>query len=112
VPAAALAILEPRPLFDPFELETKAKRKGEDWVLTGVKSLLARARDCELFLVAADAEDIGPALFVVESGAKGLSVEDEPAMGLRPAATGRLVIEKVTVPGSALLGEGYAKAKD
>jgi len=112
VPAAALAILEPRPLFDPFDLETKAKRKGDDWVLTGVKSLLARARDCELFLVAAEAEGIGPALFVVESGAKGLSVEDEPAMGLRPAATGRLVIEKVTVPGSALLGEGNATAKD
>jgi alkylation response protein AidB-like acyl-CoA dehydrogenase len=112
VPAAALAILEPRPLFDPFELETKAKRKGEDWVLTGAKSLLARARECELFVIAADAEGIGPALFIVESGAKGLSIEDEPAMGLRPAATGRLLIDKVTVPGKALLGEGEAKPKD
>jgi alkylation response protein AidB-like acyl-CoA dehydrogenase len=112
VPAAALAILEPRPLFDPFELETKAKRKGGDWVLSGAKSLLARARECELFVIAADAEGIGPALFVVESGAKGLSIEDEPAMGLRPAATGRLLIDKVTVPGKALLGEGEAKPKD
>ena len=33
VPAAALAILEPRPLFDPLKLETTAKRKGEEWVL-------------------------------------------------------------------------------
>jgi alkylation response protein AidB-like acyl-CoA dehydrogenase len=112
IPAAALAILEPRPLFDPFQLETKAKRKGEEWVLSGVKSLLARAKDCELFVIAADAEGIGPALFVVESGAKGLSVEDEPAMGLRPAATGRLLIDKVNLPSSALLGEGNATAKD
>jgi alkylation response protein AidB-like acyl-CoA dehydrogenase len=112
IPAAALAILEPRPLFDPFQLETKAKRKGDDWVLSGTKSLLARAKDCELFVIAADAEGIGPALFVVESGAKGLSIEDEPAMGLRPAATGRLLIDKVKLPGSALLGEGNAKAKD
>jgi alkylation response protein AidB-like acyl-CoA dehydrogenase len=112
VPAAALAILEPRPLFDPFELETKAKRKGDEWVLTGAKSLLARATECELFVVAADAEGIGPALFVVESGAKGLTIEDEPAMGLRPAATGRLLIDKVKLPGSALLGEGEASAKD
>jgi len=112
IPAAALAILEPRPLFDPFQLETVAKRKGEEWVLSGTKSLLARAKDCELFVVAADAEGIGPALFVVESGAKGLSVEDEPAMGLRPAATGRLLIDKVKLPGSALLGEGNATAKD
>lgn len=112
VPAAALAILEPRPLFDPFELETKATKKGDEWVLSGGKSLLARATDCELFLVAADAEGVGPALFIVESGAKGLTIEDEPAMGLRPAATGRLLIDKVKVPASALLGEGEASAKD
>ena len=112
IPAAALAILEPRPLFDPFQLETKAKKKGDEWVLSGAKSLLARAKDCELFVIAADAEGIGPALFVVESGAKGLTIEDEPAMGLRPAATGRLLIDKVKLPAGALLGEGNANAKD
>ena len=106
VPAAALAILEPRPLFDPLKLETTARREGEEWVLDGVKSLLARATECELFLVAAEAEGIGPALFVIESGGKGLSVEAEPAMGLRAAATGRLLLEGVRLPADALLGEG------
>ncbi len=106
VPPAALAILEPRPLFDPLKLETKARKDGEEWLLDGAKSLLARAKECELFVIAAEAEGIGPALFVVESGAKGLSVEDEPAMGLRPAATGRLLIEGVRLPAGALLGEG------
>jgi len=106
VPPAALAILEPRPLFDPLKLETKARRDGEDWILTGAKSLLARAKDCELFVVSAEAEGIGPVLFVVESGAPGLSIEDEPAMGLRAAATGRLLIEDLRLPASALLGEG------
>ncbi len=111
VPAAALAILEPRPLFDPLQLETSAKRKGGEWVLKGAKSLLARASECELFVIAAEAEGIGPALFVVESGTKGLSVEAEPAMGLRPAATGRLLIDNVKVPAGALLGEEDAAAK-
>lgn len=106
VPAAALAILEPRPLFDPLQLETKARKDGEEWVLDGAKSLLARAKDCELFVIAAEAEGLGPVLFVVESATKGLSVEDEPAMGLRPAATGRLLIEDVRLPAGALLGEG------
>jgi len=105
-PAAALALLEPRPLFDPLSLETKARRDGEDWVLDGAKSLVARATECELFLVAAEAEGLGPALFVVEPGGDGLSVEDEPAMGLRPASTGRLLLEGVRLPGDALLGEG------
>ena len=105
-PAAALAILEPRPLFDPLKLETTARKDGEDWVLSGTKSLLARPAECELFLVAAEAEGIGPALFVIESGTSGLTVEEEPAMGLRPAATGRLLLEDVKLPAAALLGEG------
>ncbi len=105
-PVAALAMLEPRPLFDPLALETKARKEGGDWILNGTKSLVARAADCELFLVAAEAEGIGPALFVIESGAAGLSTEPEPAMGLRPAATGRLVLEDVRLPASAILGEG------
>jgi alkylation response protein AidB-like acyl-CoA dehydrogenase len=70
------------------------------------KSLL-RAKECELFGIAAQADELGgPALFVVESGSKGLTVEDEPAMGLRPAATCRLLIEDLRLPAGALLGEG------
>ncbi len=109
-PAAALAMLEPRPLFDPLALETKARRDGEDWMLDGVKSLIARPTECELFVVAAEAEGLGPALFVVESGTSGLTVEAEPAMGLRPAATGRLLLEGVRLPGTALMAEGKREA--
>jgi alkylation response protein AidB-like acyl-CoA dehydrogenase len=109
-PAAALALLEPRPLFDPLKLETKARRDGEDWVLDGVKSLVARPGECELFVIGAEAEGLGPALFVLEPGASGLSVEDEPAMGLRAATTGRLVLEGVRVPAGALMCEGKREA--
>jgi len=109
-PAAALAMLEPKPLFNPLKLETTARRDGGDWVLDGVKSLVARPGECELFVVAAEAEGLGPALFVVESGTSGLSVEKEPAMGLRPASTGRLVLESVRLPGTALMAEGKCEA--
>jgi len=109
-PAAALAILEPRPLFDPLKLETAARRDGEDWVLDGVKSLVARPGDCELFVIAAEADGLGPALFVVESGASGLSTEAEPAMGLRPAGTGRLLLEDVRLPAGALMAGGKREA--
>jgi alkylation response protein AidB-like acyl-CoA dehydrogenase len=106
VPAAALAMLEPRPLFDPFKLDTSARRDGREWVLDGVKSLVARVSDCELFVVAAHTETLGPALFIAESSTSGLSFEAEPAMGLRAAATGQLVLEDVRLPDSALLAEG------
>jgi hypothetical protein len=109
VPAAALTMLEPRPLFDPFQLQTTARREGTGFVLDGVKSLVPRAASAELFVVAA-ALDGAPALFLVESGTTGLSVESEPAMGLRAAAMGRLVLEGVHLPADALLADGAADA--
>jgi alkylation response protein AidB-like acyl-CoA dehydrogenase len=106
VPAAALAILEPRALFDPFVLKTTARRTPEGYRLDGVKSLVPRAAQAELFVVAADVEGSGPALLLVESDSKGLLIEAEPAMGLRGAAMGRLVLDGVAVPRTALLGDG------
>jgi alkylation response protein AidB-like acyl-CoA dehydrogenase len=105
-PAAALALLEPRPLFDPLRLSTRARRQEGEWVLSGTKALVPRAAEGELFVVAADAEGLGPALFVLESSTRGVFTEPEPAMGLRAAATGRLVLEDTKVPADALLGEG------
>jgi alkylation response protein AidB-like acyl-CoA dehydrogenase len=106
VPAAALAIQEPRALFDPFELQTEARAAGSGFVLNGVKSLVPRAGDGELFVIAARGEDGVPALFVVEPKTDGLSVEPEPAMGIRAAATGRLILEDVKLSASARLGGG------
>jgi alkylation response protein AidB-like acyl-CoA dehydrogenase len=108
--AAALAMLEPRALFDPLELDTRARRDGTDWILDGTKSLIARAGECELFLIAAQTEGHGPALFIAESSTTGLSVQREPAMGLRAAATGRLHLHGVRLPAGALLAEGSKDA--
>jgi acetyl-CoA C-acetyltransferase len=93
-------------LFDPVTLATRARPDGGEWILSGVKSLVPCAAEAELFVIAADAEGVGPALFVVESSTAGLFTEPEPAMGLRAAATGRLILEDAHVPSGALLGEG------
>ena len=107
VPAAALAVLEPRPLFDPFALKTRASRKGGGYRLTGVKSLVPRGADAELFVIAAEL-DGGPALFVVESGTEGITIEAEPSMGLRAASLSRVILDDVELPATALLGDADA----
>lgn len=104
-PAAALAVLEPTPLFDPYTLSTQARAVNGGYELSGVKSMVALAGTAELFIVAAHIEGRGPALFIIESSTSGLSVEREPAMGLRAASTCRLVMDKVMLPATALLGE-------
>ncbi|WP_026425142.1 acyl-CoA dehydrogenase family protein [Actinokineospora inagensis] len=107
IPAAALAVQEPTVLFDPFSLSTKAYRTSGGFALTGVKAMVPRAATAELFVVAADVDGRGPALFIVESGSAGLSVESDPGMGLRAAGMGRLRLDRVNVPSSALLEGPY-----
>ncbi|WP_280220551.1 acyl-CoA dehydrogenase family protein [Nocardia neocaledoniensis] len=110
VPQASVVIAEPRALFDPFALQTKATRSPSGFRLNGVKSLVPAAADAELFIVAAEL-DGRPALFIVESDTAGLSVEADPSMGLRAAGLGRLILDNVAVPAEAVLGDGDAKAR-
>ncbi len=72
-------------------------------MLDGVKSLVPRGADAELFVVGALLDD-RPVLVLVESGSPGLGVADEPAMGVRAASLARLTLDGVRVPASALLG--------
>ncbi len=106
VPAAALAIQEPTPLFDPFELTTKARRDGDGFILDGLKSLVPRAGDAEILIIAAELEGSGPALFIVEADNAGLQTRPEPAIGLRAAATTQLELTGLKLGASALIGEG------
>ncbi len=104
VPAAALALNEPRPLFDVLAPATTARREGGGFVLDGLKSQVVRGADAELFVVGASLDGT-PTLFLVEGGADGLTVEGDPAMGLRAASMTRLSLDGVRVPAEALLGE-------
>jgi len=108
-PAAALAIQEPQPLFDPFELQTRAKLVNGQYVINGVKAMVPLANTAELFVIAANIEGHGPGLLVVESSTAGLSLEEDISMGLRAASCARLHLKDVSVPASALLGEGKAE---
>lgn len=111
VPAAAVVVAEPRPLFDPFALTTTATRGPGGFTLNGVKSLVPTAGSAELFVVAASL-DGEPTFFVVESDTEGLVVEADPSMGLRAAGLGRILLNDVTVPADAVLGGPGASAAD
>jgi alkylation response protein AidB-like acyl-CoA dehydrogenase len=103
-PAAALVLLEHGPAFDPLHPSTTAVRTPNGgYLLNGVKALVPLASRAEVFVVGAQLEGQGPALFIVESGGPGLRVEAEPAMGLRAAGMGRLLLRDVSLPGNALM---------
>ncbi|GEP38342.1 acyl-CoA dehydrogenase [Nocardioides psychrotolerans] len=103
VPAAALALNEATVLFDVLSPSTTATRTADGFVLSGVKTLVPRGAQAELFVVGALLDD-KPVLFLVESSSTGLSVEADPAMGVRAASLTRLHLDQVTVPADAVLG--------
>ena len=103
VPAAALALNEPTVLFDVLSPSTKATRSEDGYLLNGVKTLVPRGADAELFVVGAEL-DGKPVLFLVEGGTAGLAVEGDPAMGVRAAGLTRLSLSDVKVTDSAVLG--------
>lgn len=104
VPAAALALNEPAVLFDVLSPTTTAARDGDEIVLDGVKSLVPRGAAAELFVIGTLLEG-QPVLVLVESGTPGLSVEGDPAMGVRAASMTRLTLAGVRVRADAVLGE-------
>jgi alkylation response protein AidB-like acyl-CoA dehydrogenase len=102
--AASLALTEPAVLFDALEPATTATPSADGYVLEGVKSLVPRGADAELFVVGARLDTGANALFLVEAGADGLEVEADPAMGVRAASLTRLSLTDVHVRTHALLG--------
>lgn len=101
---AALAVMEPRSLFDPMRLDTCAEAREDDYLLNGVKTMVPLCGQAELFLIAAEVSGGRNGLFLVEGAAQGLTVTAEPSMGLRGAGLGRIELKDVAVPSEALLG--------
>ena len=104
VPVASLALAEPSVLLDVLQPATTAVRRGSGFVLNGTKSLVARGAEAELLLIGARL-DGSPVLFLVESGTPGISVEGDPAMGVRAAGLTTVTLTDVEVPAEAVLGE-------
>ena len=103
VPAAALALTEPTVLFDVLDPATTAVRTDDGYVLNGVKSLVPRGAEAELFVIGAELEG-RPVLFLVESSTEGITVEGDPSMGVRAGSLTLLTLTDVEVPAEAVLG--------
>ncbi len=103
-PLATIAVNEPTILFNPHTLTTTARRNNGGWVLNGNKSGVPLAQQSEILLVAAQT-DQGPAIFIVEGGAVGMTFTDGRSMGLRATGLCDIVFDNVQLPGNAKLGD-------
>ncbi len=96
--------------FDPLELKTIAKAKGDSFVLDGEKAFVPYAKNAEAMIVYANL-DGNTQGFIVPKGVAGLSVEGEAEklMSLNALPTFRVKLDGVKVPKANRLGgdEGH-----
>ena len=95
---------------DAFALQTRAVRRGDDWVLSGQKLWITNAREAGLFLVFATVDPTagykGITAFLVSKGMPGLALgKKEDKLGIRASSTCELVLRDCVVPGDQVLGE-------
>jgi hypothetical protein len=104
---AAFALSEPDAGSDAGALALRAERDGEHYRLTGAKMWISHAPDADIYTLFArttpDAGARGVTAFAVPGDAMGLS--GTPLELLAPHAIGRLELDGVRVPASAVLGE-------
>jgi butyryl-CoA dehydrogenase/short/branched chain acyl-CoA dehydrogenase len=106
----AYALSEAASGSDAFALETRATRRGPDYVLNGQKLWITNAREADLFLVFATIDPTagykGITGFVVEKGTPGFDVgRKEDKLGIRASSTCELILRDCVIPADQVLGE-------
>jgi butyryl-CoA dehydrogenase len=95
---------------DAANMQTRAVRDGDHWVLNGTKVFITNAGVAGTFVVAAvtdpEAGTRGISMFIVEREREGVrSGKKEDKLGWRASDTRELILEDVRVPADQLLGE-------
>ncbi len=95
---------------DAANMQTRALRDGDEWVLDGTKVFITNAGVARTYVVAAvtdpGAGAHGISMFIVERGWDGVRPgKKEDKLGWRASDTRELVLDTVRVPGENLLGE-------
>jgi citronellyl-CoA dehydrogenase len=101
---AAIAVTEPDAGSDVAGLRTRARRDGDDWVITGTKLYITNGVQADwLCLLARTSDDSagasGMSQIVVPTSADGVSVSRKlDKLGMRSSDTAELALEEVRVP--------------
>ena len=95
---------------DAFALQTRATKRGDDYVLNGQKLWITNAKEAGLFIVFATLDPAagykGITAFLVEKGSAGFTLgKKEDKLGIRASSTCELMFQDCVVPAAQVLGE-------
>lgn len=106
----AYALSEASSGSDAFALQTRATKRGEDYVLNGQKLWITNAKEAGVFIVFATLDPAagykGITAFLVEKGTSGFTLgKKEDKLGIRASSTCELIFRDCVIPASQVLGE-------
>lgn len=109
----SFGLTEPGAGSDATAIRTTATATSGGYVLDGEKTSVTMLAHAEAMIVTArtvrDDADVGVSTFLVDLDSTGISTADIPDTGWRPMGRGTVHVDRVPVPGDALIGaEGGA----
>lgn len=101
---------EPNAGSDPGTLGTFAEDKGDYYEITGTKNFITNGKDAGVAIVMAKTtktnDHKGITAFIVDTNFPGFAVQKlEDKLGIRGSSTAQIVLDKVKVPKTNILGE-------
>jgi acyl-CoA dehydrogenase len=106
---AAFAVTEPQAGSDVRSLRTRARRKGDHWVINGTKVFITNGQYADVYVVVAtvdpDLGHRGQASFLIRRDDPGIRPgKKERKMGIRASDTSEVILEDCRIPLDRVLG--------
>ncbi|MCA9606791.1 MAG: acyl-CoA/acyl-ACP dehydrogenase, partial [Myxococcales bacterium] len=99
----SVAATEPDSGADMSDLDSKARRDGDGWVLTASKVLISLAEHTRLMILLVSTDE-GPTLFLLDEEEHGDALEVQPIEMITNRMTTSVFIDELRVPDSVRLG--------
>ena len=114
----AWALTEPNTGSDANNMDTVAEKKGDTWIINGVKRFITHGKTGKVVVVIARTGERrtrnNATAFIVEQGTPGLSAgKKEDKLGMRASETTEVIFENVCIPDTQRLGpvgDGFHQA--
>jgi len=104
------ALSEPDSGSDAAAMTTKAVKKGNKWILNGVKNWITNGKEADVAIIFAltnpELKHKGISAFIVDSSATGYTAaKPEDKLGIRGSSTTQILLDNCEIPEENLLGE-------
>lgn len=101
----AFCLTEPQAGSDSFNLKTRARKDGEDWIINGEKLWITNGSIADVVSVFARTEK-GITAFAVETSSTGfVAGPPEKKMGIKGSTTNAITFDEVRVPKENMIGQ-------